>query len=127
VRAIAFLLGAVVALTACTSEPAASAVDVPRIVDVPSIAGGSVMRLTIDDRSGRLADVRPAAVDEVEQAGGLVGDIHVASTPVPGHAGSVLIRWTAWSCDTSGRLTISAQANAITVAPGPIGNCDAVG
>jgi len=95
----------------------------PRVITVPGIVG-SDMALEIVDETGEL-------VDAVAVTGEALGAVAMPlEGPIAVWAGAerneVRLVWISFSCETTGRLTIS-NPNRITVQAGDFAVCDAIG
>jgi hypothetical protein len=116
---------AAVAAVGCSDGPAPSEpshVPTRRALVLLDDRGARPMEVLVVDGAGRLADSRPATVDELAQHSHFMMD-RIAARPL---GEDVLVLWTGVACDKAGTLTVSADGGSITVAPEPIETCELV-
>jgi hypothetical protein len=95
----------------------------PQMLTVPGMVGTD-MQLEIVDETGELVDAR-AVTGEALRAVAMPLEGLIAAWP-GSTSNEARIVWLSFSCDTSGRLTIS-NPNKVTITPGPRTGCDAIG
>jgi hypothetical protein len=95
----------------------------PLVLTVPGMVGTD-MQLEIVDETGELVDAQALSREEL---GAFVVRLE---GPIVAWAGSTSnearIMWISFSCETTGRLTIS-NPNKVTITPGPTALCPAIG